>query len=106
MTYLHPGQGVDRPSEGVLTRRWHHDAEVLDAWHDEDGPCAGPPVHHLDQVVGEPRPIAPAIGCDDAFIALPVLATIPVQLLSYYIAVARGCDVDKPRNLAKSVTVE
>jgi glutamine---fructose-6-phosphate transaminase (isomerizing) len=30
----------------------------------------------------------------------------PVQLLSYYIAVERGCDVDKPRNLAKSVTVE
>jgi glucosamine--fructose-6-phosphate aminotransferase (isomerizing) len=37
---------------------------------------------------------------------LPILATIPVQLLSYYIAVERGCDVDKPRNLAKSVTVE
>jgi glucosamine--fructose-6-phosphate aminotransferase (isomerizing) len=36
----------------------------------------------------------------------PILATIPMQLLSYYIAVARGCDVDKPRNLAKSVTVE
>ncbi|MBN1403319.1 MAG: glutamine--fructose-6-phosphate transaminase (isomerizing) [Opitutales bacterium] len=37
---------------------------------------------------------------------LPILATIPLQLLSYYIAVARDCDVDKPRNLAKSVTVE
>jgi glucosamine--fructose-6-phosphate aminotransferase (isomerizing) len=37
---------------------------------------------------------------------LPIVATIPVQLLSYYIAVERGCDVDKPRNLAKSVTVE
>ena len=36
----------------------------------------------------------------------PILATIPVQLLSYHIAVQRGCDVDKPRNLAKSVTVE
>ncbi|MEM8953780.1 MAG: glutamine--fructose-6-phosphate transaminase (isomerizing) [Verrucomicrobiota bacterium] len=36
----------------------------------------------------------------------PVLATIPLQLLSYHVAVARGCDVDKPRNLAKSVTVE
>jgi glucosamine--fructose-6-phosphate aminotransferase (isomerizing) len=42
--------------------------------------------------------------CHDA--ALPILATIPVQLLSYHIALARGCDVDKPRNLAKSVTVE
>ncbi|MFA5258047.1 MAG: SIS domain-containing protein, partial [Opitutales bacterium] len=37
---------------------------------------------------------------------LPILVTMPLQLLSYYIAVARGCDVDKPRNLAKSVTVE
>ena len=36
----------------------------------------------------------------------PILMTIPIQLLSYYIAVERGCDVDKPRNLAKSVTVE
>jgi glucosamine--fructose-6-phosphate aminotransferase (isomerizing) len=36
----------------------------------------------------------------------PVLATVPLQLLSYYIALERGCDVDKPRNLAKSVTVE
>lgn len=36
----------------------------------------------------------------------PLLAIIPVQLLAYYMAVSRGCDVDKPRNLAKSVTVE
>ncbi len=36
----------------------------------------------------------------------PVLAVIPLQLLAYYMAVARGCDVDQPRNLAKSVTVE
>jgi glucosamine--fructose-6-phosphate aminotransferase (isomerizing) len=36
----------------------------------------------------------------------PVLATIPLQLLAYYVAVRRGCDVDQPRNLAKSVTVE
>jgi glucosamine--fructose-6-phosphate aminotransferase (isomerizing) len=36
----------------------------------------------------------------------PILATIPLQLFAYHIAVARGCDVDKPRNLAKSVTVE
>jgi glucosamine--fructose-6-phosphate aminotransferase (isomerizing) len=37
---------------------------------------------------------------------LPVLTTIPLQLLAYHIAVLRGCDVDQPRNLAKSVTVE
>ncbi|OLN29502.1 glutamine--fructose-6-phosphate transaminase (isomerizing) [Desulfosporosinus metallidurans] len=36
----------------------------------------------------------------------PILTVIPLQLLSYYVSVARGCDVDKPRNLAKSVTVE
>jgi len=37
---------------------------------------------------------------------LPILTTIPLQLLAYYIANAKGCDVDQPRNLAKSVTVE
>ena len=36
----------------------------------------------------------------------PIVAGVPLQLLSYHIAVLRGCDVDKPRNLAKSVTVE
>lgn len=36
----------------------------------------------------------------------PVLEVIPLQLLAYYVAVERGCDVDKPKNLAKSVTVE
>jgi len=36
----------------------------------------------------------------------PILASIPLQLFAYHIAVARGCDVDKPRNLAKSVTVQ
>ncbi len=37
---------------------------------------------------------------------VPILATIPLQKLAYYIAVLRGCNVDQPRNLAKSVTVE
>jgi len=36
----------------------------------------------------------------------PILSIIPLQLLAYHIAVRRGCDVDQPRNLAKSVTVE
>ena len=44
-------------------------------------------------------PVAP-----DALV--PLLSVVPLQLLSYYVAVSRGCDVDKPRNLAKSVTVE
>jgi glucosamine--fructose-6-phosphate aminotransferase (isomerizing) len=36
----------------------------------------------------------------------PLVTNIPLQLLAYHIAILRGCDVDKPRNLAKSVTVE
>ncbi len=51
--------------------------------------------------------------CDDVIIVpeadeimAPMLSVVPLQLLAYYIGVARGCDVDKPRNLAKSVTVE
>ena len=39
-------------------------------------------------------------------VLMPILSVIPLQLLAYYIAVKRGCDVDQPRNLAKSVTVE
>ena len=39
-------------------------------------------------------------------IVAPMLSVIPLQLISYYIGVAKGLDVDKPRNLAKSVTVE
>lgn len=46
-------------------------------------------------------PIPQAQDCVKA-----IIATIPIQLLAYYIAVQRGCDVDKPRNLAKAVTVE
>ena len=36
----------------------------------------------------------------------PLLSVVPLQLLAYYIARLRGCDIDKPKNLAKSVTVE
>ncbi len=36
----------------------------------------------------------------------PILTVVPLQLLAYHMAVLRGCDVDQPRNLAKSVTVE
>ena len=41
-----------------------------------------------------------------AELLLPILEIVPLQLLAYHIAVRRGCDVDQPRNLAKSVTVE
>jgi len=50
-----------------------------------------------DDVITIPKTIEPF---------MPILAAIPLQLFAYYIAVERGCDVDQPRNLAKSVTVE
>jgi glucosamine--fructose-6-phosphate aminotransferase (isomerizing) len=51
----------------------------------------------VDHVVYLPK-------CDSLF--TPLIASIPLQLFSYYMAVERGCNVDQPRNLAKSVTVE
>ncbi len=57
---------------------------------------------------GDLSALAEAQLCVPATLPLlsPVLTTIPLQLLAYHIAVLRGCDVDRPRNLAKSVTVE
>ena len=43
---------------------------------------------------------------DAADLTLPSLGVVPLQLFAYYVALMRGCDIDKPRNLAKSVTVE
>ncbi|MBV1960222.1 MAG: SIS domain-containing protein, partial [Oleibacter sp.] len=48
--------------------------------------------------------VMPVPHCDD--IIAPILYTLPLQLLSYHVAVIKGTDVDQPRNLAKSVTVE
>ena len=48
--------------------------------------------------------VIPVPATHDAFV--PLLSVVPLQLLSYFMAVLRGCDVDQPRNLAKSVTVE
>ena len=48
--------------------------------------------------------VIPIPETDECF--TPLLTTIPLQLLAYHMAVMRGCDVDQPRNLAKSVTVE
>jgi glutamine---fructose-6-phosphate transaminase (isomerizing) len=48
--------------------------------------------------------ILPMPACDKAL--SPILYTIPLQLLAYHVAVLKGTDVDQPRNLAKSVTVE
>ena len=57
-----------------------------------------------DKVVGEVDDLILIPAADD--LLTPLLAVIPLQLFAYCMAVARGCDVDKPRNLAKSVTVE
>lgn len=56
---------------------------------------------HIEKTVDSARYIPKVLP-----LLAPVLAVIPLQLLSYYMAVQKGCDVDKPRNLAKSVTVE
>lgn len=57
-----------------------------------------------DKVVGEADELITIPTADD--LLAPLLAVIPLQLFAYCMAVARDCDVDKPRNLAKSVTVE
>ena len=63
-------------------------------------------------IITEGDEVIPGLA-DDVFyvphadeIIAPMLSTIPLQLLSYYVGIAKGVDVDKPRNLAKSVTVE
>ena len=63
-------------------------------------------------IITEGDEVSPTLSDDviivpeaDEIIA-PMLSAIPLQLLAYYIGVAKGLDVDKPRNLAKSVTVE
>ena len=62
----------------------------------EDG-MKHPSAVNLDHVITVPR--APDY-------LQPLVVAVPLQLLAYHIALLRGCDIDKPRNLAKSVTVE
>ncbi len=57
--------------------------------------------HHIDRLADHVIRIPATLP-----MLAPILASIPLQLLAYYIAVERGCNVDMPRNLAKSVTVE
>ncbi len=75
--------------EEVKARRGRVIAVVTDGSEELDGKVDHlirvPPTHHALQ---------------------PVITTVPLQLLAYHIAILRGCDVDQPRNLAKSVTVE
>jgi glucosamine--fructose-6-phosphate aminotransferase (isomerizing) len=62
-------------------------------------------ISHGDTIIENMAEDLMRIPETDEIIA-PILSVIPLQLLAYYIGVAKGCDVDKPRNLAKSVTVE
>ena len=55
--------------------------------------------------LGDAAEASIALPTVDPFVA-PILYALPVQLLAYHVAVAKGTDVDQPRNLAKSVTVE
>jgi glucosamine--fructose-6-phosphate aminotransferase (isomerizing) len=57
---------------------------------------------HLDSATDD---VVVEMDCDTTWIT-PILSTIPLQLFSYHVAVLRGTDIDQPRNLAKSVTVE
>ncbi|MFH2072985.1 MAG: glutamine--fructose-6-phosphate transaminase (isomerizing) [Actinomycetota bacterium] len=94
------------PVVTVLTQRYVYDktvsaimevkargAHTIAVAYDDDGNAA----KHADEVVRIPR-VPDSLS--------PVLSAIPLQLLAYYVAVARGHDIDQPRNLAKSVTVE
>jgi len=62
-------------------------------------------VHEGDQVISKMADYVLEIPVTD-FAVSPLITVVPLQLLSYHIAVMRGCNVDQPRNLAKSVTVE
>ncbi len=68
---------------------------------ESEGPEQDESAAELAQLVDHVLTIPPAPE-----LLLPVLEIVPLQLLAYHIAVRRGCDVDQPRNLAKSVTVE
>jgi glucosamine--fructose-6-phosphate aminotransferase (isomerizing) len=62
-------------------------------------------VNHDDDVIGSVADHVIRVPHTVDFLT-PMLTVIPLQLLAYFIAVLRGCNVDQPRNLAKSVTVE
>ena len=60
---------------------------------------------HLESVLDSSRDFVIAVPPAPE-LTMPIVLSIPLQLLAYHVAVRRGCDVDQPRNLAKSVTVE
>ncbi len=90
---LAPRDGIYRKTMGNIEEVKVRDGIVISVATEGDEEIAGKSDHTI--YIPEADPLIN-----------PILSTIPLQLFAYYIAVARGCDVDKPRNLAKSVTVE
>ena len=84
-----PGFRSSRRISDVYKRQ----ADVLFICYEGYGDCS----EFADSVIALPQ-------SNDLF--APLLSIIPMQLFAYYVALLKGCDVDKPRNLAKSVTVE
>jgi len=86
-------RGITIKAQSVSLRYKARDGEVIAVAFEDDHEID----RHVDCVLRVPR-------CDE--LLSPILVALPLQLFAYYIADTRGCDVDQPRNLAKSVTVE
>lgn len=96
----------DMPVIVIATRRGHYEKVVSNVQevHARDGRILAIVNHNEKQINELAEHVIIVPDTEEAF--SPLLTTIPLQLLSYHIAVMRGCNVDQPRNLAKSVTVE
>jgi len=94
---LAPRDAVFEKMIGNIQEAKARGGSVIAVTSDGDSPLASVLDSHSDALVAIPGTIP---------LLTPVAITIPLQLLAYHIAVRRGCDVDQPRNLAKSVTVE
>ena len=84
-----------------------HDGRVLHGGDDAQAAAtarAGQDVEVEHEVASKADHVIAVPPCAD--LLAPLITVIPLQLLAYHVAVRRGCDVDQPRNLAKSVTVE
>ena len=62
-------------------------------------------INEVNKIISENVRFTLEIPKTDDYL-MPILMTIPLQLLAYHVASLKNCDIDKPRNLAKSVTVE
>jgi hypothetical protein len=93
-----PAPPFDRPADGPVAKL----REEISLWRSEK---MREVLHAIRQAAGTDATVVVGAGAVSEPL-LPLLLAIPLQLLAYHIAVLRGGDVDQPRNLAKSVTVE